>query len=336
MGRHRRVVPQVPTGTGPVGEGPAEAPGGRHRAHRTAGGRRAADGRRSAPVRTGLLGASAAVAMGAVAVASGLVPGGGRYDVATDGPGERIRAGAAAGVQAQNPRTGAAGERATQPASRGTARGPLPDRTGHAGSSTGPSTAPAPRGTAGPSRIPGAQEPRDKPGAPDPEDPGNRDGQADPKAPRSPDVPREPRDPQTPKQTAGATRAPDAPSSSVVSQVLTLVNQERAKAGVPPLTADPQLDRQAQDFSEDMARRGFFSHTDPDGRSPWDRARAAGVENLGGENIARGQADARAVMETWMNSPGHRANILNRDYKTLGVGVHFGPGGPWWVQSFGF
>ncbi|NEE25044.1 CAP domain-containing protein, partial [Streptomyces sp. SID7982] len=54
------------------------------------------------------------------------------------------------------------------------------------------------------------------------------------------------------------------------------------------------------------------------------------------ENIARGQADAQAVVEGWMNSEGHRANILNCDYKTIGIGVHEGSGGPWWVQNFGF
>jgi uncharacterized protein YkwD len=85
-----------------------------------------------------------------------------------------------------------------------------------------------------------------------------------------------------------------------------------------------------------MAARGFFDHTDPDGKSPWDRASAAGISNLGGENIARGQADAQAVMTAWMNSPGHKANILNCDFKTLGVGVHFGAGGPWWTQDFGY
>ncbi|GAA1371200.1 hypothetical protein GCM10009612_62030 [Streptomyces beijiangensis] len=102
------------------------------------------------------------------------------------------------------------------------------------------------------------------------------------------------------------------------------------------MTANSPLASLATSFSEDMAARNFFDHTDPDGKSPWDRADAAGVSGLGGENIARGQADAAAVMDAWMNSPGHRANILNCDYKTLGVGVHFGSGGPWWTQDFGF
>ncbi|WP_309235732.1 CAP domain-containing protein [Streptomyces sp. TRM64462] len=102
------------------------------------------------------------------------------------------------------------------------------------------------------------------------------------------------------------------------------------------MRASAELGALARAFSQDMAARDFFSHTDPDGDSPWDRAAQAGVEGLGGENIARGQADAAAVMESWMNSEGHRANILNCDFTTLGVGVHFGDGGPWWTQNFGF
>lgn len=118
--------------------------------------------------------------------------------------------------------------------------------------------------------------------------------------------------------------------------MLTLVNKERAKVGCSPVRPDAGLADLASDFSADMAARGFFDHTDPDGDTPWDRADQAGVKGLGGENIARGQADAAAVMNSWMNSDGHRANILNCDYKTLGMGVVMGDGGPWWTQDFGF
>jgi uncharacterized protein YkwD len=120
------------------------------------------------------------------------------------------------------------------------------------------------------------------------------------------------------------------------AEILSLVNEQRATAGCKALTASSSLDQLAQNFSDEMAARGFFDHTDPDGKDPWDRAKALGISNLGGENIARGQADAKAVMEAWMNSPGHRANILNCDYTTLGVGIHYGTGGPWWTQDFGF
>jgi uncharacterized protein YkwD len=137
--------------------------------------------------------------------------------------------------------------------------------------------------------------------------------------------------------------APPPPSSAGASpevlaaeaEVLRLVNVERAKAGCPALTADGPLTTLARNFSADMAARGFFSHTDPDGRSPWDRAAAAGVGNLRAENIARGQSTPDQVMTSWMNSKGHKDNILNCDYRTLGVGVHIATGGPWWTQDFG-
>ena len=106
--------------------------------------------------------------------------------------------------------------------------------------------------------------------------------------------------------------------------------------GCSPVTADSGLAALATAFSDDMAARDFFDHTDPDGASPWDRAKKAGITDLGGENIARGQANAQLVMDSWMNSPGHKANILNCDFKTLGVGAHFASGGPWWTQDFGY
>ncbi|MFF7736538.1 CAP domain-containing protein [Streptomyces sp. NPDC007984] len=120
------------------------------------------------------------------------------------------------------------------------------------------------------------------------------------------------------------------------AQVLALVNKERGAAGCSPLTANDRLTRAADDYSDVMARSGVMSHTGPDGSTMTTRVEAAGYQwsNLG-ENIARGQADAASVMKSWMNSPGHRANILNCSFKELGVGVHFGDGGPWWTQNFG-
>ncbi|MEW2631410.1 CAP domain-containing protein [Streptomyces sp. NPDC048389] len=120
------------------------------------------------------------------------------------------------------------------------------------------------------------------------------------------------------------------------AQVLALVNQERASAGCSPLTSNAELTRAADDYSDVMARSGVMSHTGPDGSTMTTRVEAAGYEwSTLGENIARGQADAASVMKSWMNSPGHRANILNCSFKELGVGVHFGDGGPWWTQNFG-
>ncbi|MFE1947163.1 CAP domain-containing protein [Streptomyces massasporeus] len=120
------------------------------------------------------------------------------------------------------------------------------------------------------------------------------------------------------------------------AQVLALVNKERAAAGCSPVTANDRLTQAADDYSDVMASSGVMSHTGPDGSTMTTRVEAAGYQwSTLGENIARGQADAASVMKSWMNSPGHRANILNCSFKELGVGVHFGDGGPWWTQNFG-
>jgi uncharacterized protein YkwD len=117
--------------------------------------------------------------------------------------------------------------------------------------------------------------------------------------------------------------------------VLTLVNEARADAGCAPVTADPALAAVARAHSADMRDRDYFSHTSPEGLSPFDRAEQAGVDYSRAENIAVGQPDATAVMEAWLESPGHRANILDCDLTRLGVGVAEGTGGPWWTQLFG-
>ena len=117
--------------------------------------------------------------------------------------------------------------------------------------------------------------------------------------------------------------------------MLALVNAERAAAGCPAVTADEGLAAVARAHSADMRDRGYFSHVDPEGRDPFARARAAGVGSARAENIARGQADAAAVMAAWMDSPGHRRNVLDCGLRTLGVGVATGTGGPWWTQLFG-
>ncbi|MFF9718192.1 CAP domain-containing protein [Streptomyces sp. NPDC014603] len=127
-----------------------------------------------------------------------------------------------------------------------------------------------------------------------------------------------------------------SPGGSAETQVIALVNQERAAAGCSPLTANARLTRAADDYSDVMAASGVMSHTGPDGSTMTTRVEAAGYQwSTLGENIARGQADAASVMKSWMNSPGHRANILNCSFKEIGVGVHFGDGGPWWTQNFG-
>jgi uncharacterized protein YkwD len=118
-------------------------------------------------------------------------------------------------------------------------------------------------------------------------------------------------------------------------RVLALVNQARAGAGCGALTADAGLAGVARAHSEAMRDQGFFDHTDPAGRSPFDRAALAGVTNARAENIARGQQDADAVMGAWLESPGHRQNVLDCSHRTMGLGVATGSGGPWWTQLFG-
>lgn len=117
---------------------------------------------------------------------------------------------------------------------------------------------------------------------------------------------------------------------------MALVNSERAAGGCGPLKEDAQLRSAAQGHSDDMAKRDFFSHTSPDGTDPGQRTTAAGYRwSTYGENIAKGQQTAQSVMDAWMKSPGHRANILNCSFKDIGVGIHQGAGGPWWTQNFG-
>ncbi|MET9958349.1 sigma-70 family RNA polymerase sigma factor [Streptomyces sp. NPDC006326] len=143
----------------------------------------------------------------------------------------------------------------------------------------------------------------------------------------------------TPSKTASPRTSAPAPAPApqgIAGQVIALVNDERAAAGCGPLKEDPQLRSAAQGHSDDMANRDFFSHTNPDGADPGKRTTAAGYRwSTYGENIAKGQQTAASVMDAWMKSPGHRANILNCSFKDIGVGMHQGPGGPWWTQNFG-
>ncbi|MEU2494488.1 sigma-70 family RNA polymerase sigma factor [Streptomyces sp. NPDC007883] len=148
--------------------------------------------------------------------------------------------------------------------------------------------------------------------------------------------------PSTAKPKPKPTPTPEAPDpepplpSGDVAQVVALVNAERSKAGCGPVRSNDKLETAARRHSEDMAARGYFDHTSPDGSDPGDRITAAGYRwSTYGENIARGQQSPSSVMDSWMNSPGHRANILNCSFKELGVGIHDGSGGPWWTQAFG-
>lgn len=138
-----------------------------------------------------------------------------------------------------------------------------------------------------------------------------------------------------PSRAASSTKPAGDPTAE--GTVLTLVNQERAKAGCQPLTADSRLATAARLHSQDMADRNYFDHTTPDGVTFDKRITNAGYNwSNAGENIAKGQKDAASVMQSWMNSPGHRANILNCKFKNIGVGLAYdGKHTPYWTQDFG-
>ncbi|MFI8437255.1 sigma-70 family RNA polymerase sigma factor [Streptomyces sp. NPDC079020] len=132
-----------------------------------------------------------------------------------------------------------------------------------------------------------------------------------------------------------ATPAPPAPPS-MSQQVTDLVNAERAKEGCGPVRGNGLMSTAAQRHSADMASRDYFAHTSPDGTDPGDRLTTAGYRwSTYGENIAKGQRTPADVMSSWMDSPGHRANILNCSFKEIGVGIQSTGSGPVWTQNFG-
>ena len=119
-------------------------------------------------------------------------------------------------------------------------------------------------------------------------------------------------------------------------EILELTNKEREKEGLNPLVWNDTLAKTAKAHSMDMVERGFFSHDNPDGKTPFDRMRAEGINyRAAAENIAAGQATPEKAIAEWMNSEGHRRNILNPDLKELGVGLaRGGKYGIYWTQNF--
>ncbi|WP_081412317.1 CAP domain-containing protein [Tuberibacillus calidus] len=119
-------------------------------------------------------------------------------------------------------------------------------------------------------------------------------------------------------------------------QVVELTNQERTKRGLKPLAIDPQLSKMARDKSADMRDHHYLSHQSPTYGSPFDMMKKYGISyTTAGENIAAGQTTPEEVVQAWMNSEGHRANILNPNYTAIGVGyVKGGSYGSYWTQDF--
>ncbi|MFE3992765.1 CAP domain-containing protein [Streptomyces goshikiensis] len=323
---------------------------GLHAAPRSAGKR--------AAVRGGLLGVSVAVALGTAAViTTGVVPVGSAFPyVGTDTKAEgRTEAGAKAEPDAvgqqQSGLANLSGRASTGPGAGTGSPSVPPSRSASPSKPASPSPspsapapsskAPAASATATPSpAAPTEAAPKPalpKPVIPEPVSP--KPVLPKPIPPKPKPTPAQPTPTPTPTPTPAPSTATPANGdghSAEEAAVVTLVNQERAQAGCGPVRANPPLATLASAFSKDMAVRGFFDHTDPDGNTPWARAQNAGIGGLGGENIARGQGDAESVMKAWMNSPGHKANILNCEFRTLGVGAYFADGGPWWTQDFGF
>ncbi|WP_142825884.1 S-layer homology domain-containing protein [Planococcus soli] len=128
-------------------------------------------------------------------------------------------------------------------------------------------------------------------------------------------------------QNAEGPTSPGVPAgeAAMMTEVLNLVNQERAKAGVPAVKLHKGLQDAALIKSKDMADNNYFSHQSPTYGSPFDLLKARGISyTAAGENIAAGQRSAASVMVSWMNSPGHKANVLNKNYTHLGVGIYKG------------
>ncbi|MBQ7566557.1 MAG: hypothetical protein IJT18_05495 [Oscillospiraceae bacterium] len=116
-------------------------------------------------------------------------------------------------------------------------------------------------------------------------------------------------------------------------QVVELINQQRSKNGLQPLTLSSDLCAKARIKSQDMASNGYFSHTSPIYGSPFDMMKSLGISyRAAGENIAMGYSTPDAVVTAWMNSSGHRANILSASYTTIGVG--YVANGNYWTQWF--
>ena len=125
----------------------------------------------------------------------------------------------------------------------------------------------------------------------------------------------------------------DQTADSYEREVVRLVNKERTQRGLKELTYDWQLSRVARYKSQDMSDNNYFSHTSPTYGSPFEMMKSFGISyRSAGENIAKGQATPEAVVNAWMNSSGHRANILSTSFTKIGVG--YVAKGKYWTQMF--
>lgn len=116
--------------------------------------------------------------------------------------------------------------------------------------------------------------------------------------------------------------------------VVKLTNEIRTDRGCKPLRTSERLTRSARRHANDMAERNYFSHTSRNGTQWWQRIKRADDPRPAGENIAYGYSTARGVVRAWMRSPSHRRNIVDCDFRAIGVG--FNGDGKYWVQDFGY
>lgn len=136
------------------------------------------------------------------------------------------------------------------------------------------------------------------------------------------------KDPTTPTNQA---QEIEKDSSQFAEKVLDLVNQERSKAGLSSLSMSEELSNMAMVKAQDMYNNNYFDHNSPTHGSPFDMMKEFGITyNTAGENIAKGQTSPTQVMKDWMNSPGHKANILNNSYTHIGISYYNNA----WVQEF--
>ncbi len=166
--------------------------------------------------------------------------------------------------------------------------------------------------------------------------------------PPTPTAPVTPTDPTpTPVTPTDPTPAPAAVVlTPLEAEVVQLTNEARAQYNCPALNVSPELTLAARAHSQDMADHDYFDHKGSDGSQPGDRMKAEGyMWRIAAENILAGSNDAQAIVDFWMNSDGHRANILNCGYKDIGVGFVYDPNDTYdnpvypfqyyWTQDFG-
>lgn len=181
----------------------------------------------------------------------------------------------------------------------------------------------------------GCQQPTDCPTAPQcPEYPQTPEYPEFPEYPDMPEQPEIPEQPETPDEPE-TPEQPDEPEAgdSMEMQVVELVNEARAAYGLQPLSYSAELSEGARLKSQDMSDNGYFDHNSPTYGTPFQMMKQLGISyQSAGENIAKGYTSAEAVVNAWMNSEGHRANILNKNYTQIGVG--YDADGNYWTQWF--